>query len=281
MAQQPIQQLLVQTESFQVPTCKDTPVTFTSKSKTCDYIGDAGLYQPIAYDPEPSDMSGIPLDVVTQYILKRSITVSEYDNEANLWPQKPVPNTDILNVARNTFNWYYGYKLGGRTGYFISALQYGTTTGVLRQHAVRLNSSISCTSVPREQFPTPCGGPNPYTTQYSSNLAADLSALEVNICAPGDQGKVPWTISRDRQDIAEEVFIDVFLLLPRGTWDFADEAANFTIHCTSNSTRGYFELGNLRNINTFGELLDKWPEPKDIEKNFNDWTYNDDRPTAL
>ena len=37
------------------------------------------------------------------------------------------------------------------------------------------------------------------------------------------------------------------------------------------TTRGYFELGNNWNNNTYGPLLEHWPDPAEMAENFNDW----------
>jgi hypothetical protein len=42
------------------------------------------------------------------------------------------------------------------------------------------------------------------------------------------------------------------------------------VHCTSNSTRGYFELGNYHNGFVPSGLLETWPTPEDMAANFND-----------
>jgi hypothetical protein len=45
-----------------------------------------------------------------------------------------------------------------------------------------------------------------------------------------------------------------------------------TIHCTATTTRGYFELGNDWNNNTYGPLLAHWPDPAEMAENSNDWS---------
>jgi hypothetical protein len=39
----------------------------------------------------------------------------------------------------------------------------------------------------------------------------------------------------------------------------------------SNSTRGYFELGNYQNGFTPSGLLESWPTPEDMASDFNDY----------
>ena len=152
-----------------------------------------------------------------------------------------------------------------RCTYFVSALVNGTTTGVLRQHALRLNSTSQCTNVSPSEFPSTCSVDRPFVTSYKS-VSGDL---QIRICAPGAFDTNPWFISRDRQDISEELWIDTAVAL-NVDWGGAVPLGNFTLHCTSSTTRGYFELGNAQNGFNHGPLLAKWPEPEDMEKNFND-----------
>lgn len=81
-------------------------------------------------------------------------------------------------------------------------------------------------------------------------------------------------MSRSRQDIREELFIDVFEELELGMVDqqgFRNLTTDRTLHCTAFTTRGYFELGNYRNNQTWGPLLAKWPSYEDMTNDFNDY----------
>jgi hypothetical protein len=44
-----------------------------------------------------------------------------------------------------------------------------------------------------------------------------------------------------------------------------------TFLCKATTTRGYFEPGNDWNNNTYGPLLEHWPDPAEMAENFNDW----------
>lgn len=124
--------------------------------------------------------------------------------------------------------------------FFVSSAPNGTETGVLREHAIRLNSSVSCELIPQHKFPTPCPGPCPFHTSFSNRL------MGIRICVPGEYGVTPWSLSRNRQDISEELFIDLEDRTPGLT---SHESEPFTIQCKASTSRGYFELGNYRNAN--------------------------------
>jgi hypothetical protein len=165
------------------------------------------------------------------------------------------------------------------SGYFVSALPNNTVTGILRQHAMRLNSTVECTVIDESGFPLPCAGPNPLVFSYTSQNTPIFRDPEtfgnfiIDICVPRDSHNTPWTLSRNRQDISEDLFIKVHV--PYETyieWTYdggIDEAKNITVQCTANTTRAYFELGNIRNNFTAGPLIEKWPDNETLSNDFN------------
>ena len=164
--------------------------------------------------------------------------------------------------------------------YFSSALPVGSNTGVLRNLAIRMNTSIDCQLIPQSLFPATCSSentfyrgfsniandsdPNPY---YSGTLYPGHPRYRGRICAPGKEFKSPWKNTADRQDIHEDLWIDIEfsnLTAPkffRGYNVNLAERANFTQHCTSNSTLGFYELPNYWNNNTVGPLLTRVLSP--------------------
>jgi hypothetical protein len=165
---------------------------------------------------------------------------------------------------RQQFFWYGDYFDHYNRSYFVSAMENGTTTGVLREHVMRLNSSVQCNNVPSSEFPSPCSGTRPFTTSYNTEF------LDIRVCAPGEYGVYPWNLTRNQQDLPEELFIDVFVPY-NGTVFSGNFLLNFTIHCTAATTRGYFELGNYRNNFSYGPLIDQWPTDHESIYDFNDY----------
>lgn len=107
----------------------------------------------------------------------------------------------------------------------------------------------------------------------------DPKHITIRICAPGDYGKSPWTLSRDRQDITEELYVDVWFpgnatILPTyaGVVDYW--ISNFTTSCTTTTTRGYFELPNYRNDYLAQPLNDKWPDNETMWSEWNDYIFD-------
>lgn len=167
----------------------------------------------------------------------------------------------------NGFFWYYESTQPGSPTFFVSAVPNATTTGVLREHAMRLNSSVECTLIDRSAFPSACVGDLPLVKSFSRS-----SNMSIDICVPGDYSKNPWSLSRDRQNLTEELYVDVFVPYESKLNGYFDDTFyNFTAHCTANTSRGYFELGNYRNNYTAGPLIDKWPDNETMWKDFNDY----------
>ncbi|KAK0658726.1 hypothetical protein QBC41DRAFT_287500 [Cercophora samala] len=152
--------------------------------------------------------------------------------------------------------------------YFVSKMPMGTNTGMIRAHALRLNSSAPvCTDIPEQDFPSPCPGPKPFVTSMATEgLSVDLS---INICVPGNQSGDPWSVSWDRQEITEQLYVQV--RHPRSSPTSA--LYNTTMVCTVNTTRGFFELPNFHNDFTPGPLVDSIPSNGELMAPLDSWWY--------
>ncbi|GKZ18939.1 hypothetical protein AbraIFM66951_001899 [Aspergillus brasiliensis] len=246
-----IQSLLIKYEDTIIATCWKTTVW------TCDPWDIATV---VGLDPEPAALEYMPQSLAVQQVAKKTQLVSEQDVQPYLWPEQWTTISDHDAIERGTFLWYD--ETFPSEKYFVSALQNGTNTGVMPQHAIRLNSTSACEAVHPSEFPQTCPGDRPFV----ANLTAP-DTLDIRICAPGTFGQTPWTRSRDRQDISEELWIDVVPLLT----GFEINQSNFTLRCTTNTTRGYFEINNYRNGNNPGPLLEKWPSQEVLKHDFNDY----------
>ncbi|EOA84807.1 hypothetical protein ACJQWK_07108 [Exserohilum turcicum] len=253
--QQPIREGFVSTERVLVMTTGDNPAASDT------LFGKARRYMSLGYDAEPADIAMIPEGVVVQQLEKSLASLSMAEVPTHLWPDLQNPSPFELSNAP------YLKQLGPwarpDTGFFVAALPNGTTTGVLRQRAMRLNSTVRCTMIEKSVFPSICEGQAPFTASFRNESAQ----FGVRICVPGQRGKFPWRLSRSRQDAVEDIFVDV------DTVDEKEAPVSYTQHCSVKTTRGYFELGNYRNNNVPGALLDEWIEPDPFAKNakFNDY----------
>lgn len=173
----------------------------------------------------------------------------------------------------NTFEFYYGEgfaydeEQNDRGRYFTSSIVNGTTTGVLREHAIRMDSNVDCSLV--ESFVDKCAGDRPFTTNYTSH------ALEVSVCAEGSYDKYPWNRTRDRQEITERLWMRMKVNVDNlGDYDVFQtdltSAKSFTMRCDATSRRGWFEMGNYQNGHSHQPMLESWPSPDTMKNEFND-----------
>ncbi|KAI0014212.1 hypothetical protein F4779DRAFT_211979 [Xylariaceae sp. FL0662B] len=253
---QPLMSVLVTFEAIAATSCIDIPIT------GCSLFGP----ETVGSDPEPADMPRLQRDLVLQDVLGNIVTVSDVEPQSNLWPVNPNAGNWI---DAYTTPWYrrmffvYSSDFGKNPdGFFVAALENGTNTGVLREHAIRLNSSVHCERIQQSDFPSLCPGPRPLETHV------ERPGLNLSVCAPGNASQFPFTPSRHRQDVAEDLYINLEVSSNMTLYAYAD---NFTVHCTASTSRGYFELGNEQNHYVYGPLLDRWPDPNDIVENFNDF----------
>lgn len=254
-----IQSVLVEIESIRVVDCREAPINACSFWNVPSAVG---------LDPSPSDLEHAPQNMVVQHVAKKLQQVSDDDEQPYMWPDSPLLSTEEPNnEMRSTFTWYTGYTPGTRNGktYFVSSLKNGSNTGILREHAMRFNSSVNCETTPASDFPP---GDQPYVTNLSAPEIFDL-----RICVPGAYGRTRWNLTRDRQDITEELWVDVAVHDEYMMYEYTNKygTASYTQHCTARSTRGYFEVNNDHNGGQPGPLLDKWPSPEESATEYNDF----------
>lgn len=163
---------------------------------------------------------------------------------------------------------------GGTPPFWISAVPNGTATGVLAQHALRLNYTISCERLNAKGFPGICPGPRPFTASFSKNNSLYENGTDVGytsrVCVPGDYATSPWDNSRDKRTITEEIYLgmDVSDDLRNDVDSVSD--SSFAVRCEARTARGYFELGNAFNGMAPQPLLEKYPNGSESNR-FNNY----------
>jgi hypothetical protein len=227
-------------------------------------------------DPSLNGLSQLPLWPVVAEIRHRLSMQSGVEADPYLWAnhrdiqesglhayyesigQGYVPTMladPTLNADGNSFR---------RQPFWVSSLQVGTTTGAMRQHILQVNSSVTCQKVDVNEFPRNCSGDMPLVSHLSRQ--EDNMSTEVFICVPGDYGKSPWTKSRNAETITEELWLNKKF---DGKLASEDPDINSALHCTAQTTRGYFELGNVFSNEQSQPLVSEWPSPEE-ERNFSD-----------
>lgn len=228
----------MQSEELTVMTCYD--------NLACD--DEYSSPRLIGLEPWPNSVARVPLFPVMQSVSNEITTGIITDPNPYLWTD----NNDEGRVVGTHWNRTYPSTLEESSWFFkngepfqsqpfwTSSFPNGSTTGVLREHAMRLNSSVKCELIPPNEFPTPCPGDKPFVTGWSFSWDNDDNdGVSMSVCAPGDYTHTPWSHSRDRQDIREDLYVNASV-----TSDRKLPYDPFTLHCVAVTTRGYFELGN-------------------------------------
>jgi hypothetical protein len=280
--QQPLVQVLVRTETVYVATCDEDLKYMPHCSSYRPY--DYPRYRPksIGVDIEPAQMTQIYYVEMLPRITADLESVSLDQYQPNVWSdyattalQQHMSFDHTIAQATPLRDWVFrppGFSTFGNNKddwagarFFVSGMPSNATTGTLRQHAMRLNSSVGCSEIEKTAFPVPCPGEEPFTATYE--MPNDIS---VRVCVPGKLGVFPWTLSRNRQDIVEKLYLDMWDTGKNRAADSDGDDTNSTVRCEVKTTRGYFELGNLRNNATYGPLLEKWPDADVMAQDFND-----------
>ncbi|KAG9187419.1 hypothetical protein G6011_05290 [Alternaria panax] len=115
------------------------------------------------------------------------------------------------------------------------------------QYAPRINTAVTYANMTASEWPSQCvrDREGVFFAEYhgsSENYETHLTA-----CMPVNISKTPWNATHDRQDITEELYLNVT----------ADSARNFYYYrVTAKTSLGYFELPSAKNGYRAGPLLD-------------------------
>lgn len=259
----------VRVEEVKMATCNDVPYPKNNNNQACHELRSLG-YTVGGYDPEPADMALAPGNLVARRVRNQLPTLSNLDSLAHIWPSSNTAGAGDSWALELGDTFYYYQKTSIKSiPFYVSNFPQTFTTGVLREHALRFNSTASCEVVARASFPDVCPGPNPLAGQFRSQETQN------RFCVPGNSTLTPWTIDRGRQDIVEELWVDNYI--PYGsivtnissTFELPG-MDNMTVHCVARTTRAYFELPNNHNNGKAGQLLQDWPSRAELEADFDD-----------
>lgn len=284
----PLQQLLVRTETIRTVTCQDLPLSAYdtgnhSVPKSCyDYT-----YIQKAIDAKVGLMKNLPLWDIKEVVKMHLAADTGSEQQLRMWSLDQAGSYNFslgrLNQAYNA----YGGAFGGTLPFWVAAVPNGTTTGVISEHALRLNSSVSCERMGYDAIPEVCPGPRPLETNFTRSIpessywqSGPEYDYRIRVCVPGNISASPWDNSRDARTIHEEAYFG--LQVSNYTYQSVDTflGATFGVRCVVNTTRGYFELGNAFNDFTPQPLLEKYPRGKETEQ-YNDLAYSLYEPSRM
>ncbi|GLA91357.1 hypothetical protein AtubIFM57143_003379 [Aspergillus tubingensis] len=248
----PLQQLLVSEVTILVeslpskvtPLVSDADITGLSQVKSIETVGDTRSL----------------INYATQYDSQPNIwrTPDSVCNSSMSWAYSCVSNSNQGGIATQF------YPLRGNSS-FVSIPVNSATTGIISDHAFRFNTSVASEEVSDESYPDSCGGPGSFSASTLTNLSSlDASynvpssadgMMEVKVCALGDSQNFPWNLTRNRQDISEEVYIH-FNSVAMSFLTNGSRIASWTQRIRANTTAGYFMLPNYMNNYQTGPLLE-------------------------
>jgi hypothetical protein len=135
----------------------------------------------------------------------------------------------------------------GYMPFYFAPLLNGFSSGVYAepQYAPRINTTVEYTNITLEEYPSRCtpGREDVFFAEYRLRYA-HLAA-----CIPSNISSSPWAITHNRQDITEDLFLNV-------SSTYGDD--KYVLYrATAKSSLGYFELPSVHNGYNAGPLLDK------------------------
>ena len=143
---------------------------------------------------------------------------------------------------------------------FLAYLPSGFNTGLIRQFIPRMNSTITRQNVTDVEFPTGCESlPGAFYVNYAHpgvfNSTDYAGSWSIVVCMPTNQSTSPWQATRNRQDISEQLYLNI------STNSYFSDGTPYTalLEVTLRSTLGYFEMPNYFNGQIPGPLLEKDP----------------------
>lgn len=230
----------------------------TQKSVQLLVVEREGPPSPSSYVPD-ADIAGLS-QVNSTYAIgatRAAMDTAEYwDSQPNIWrrPENACNETSTWTSSCTTTPergaTFFWPLLGNST--FVSNLASTLNTGLAVNHAFRFNSSVDCVTVEESAYPQSCSGFTASTTLNPSSESGEDQIFKV--CVPGDMHRFPWNMTRNRQDISEELY---FHFNSAAASSLSNASSSFTRRCTANTTAGYFQLPNNQN-STFGPLLEEF-----------------------
>ncbi|CCC14053.1 unnamed protein product [Sordaria macrospora k-hell] len=166
-----------------------------------------------------------------------------------------IPRDSILDRIRDVLVHYHPADNAERNWHdpetgrlFASTVARHTTTGLFRQHAMRLNSTARCTHIEDDEFMAKCP---PSARNQDVSLRTFNGTLD--ICTGQDVEGNPWgNLERDGyfqiKNITEVAYVNM-------TLSKSYDSDQLILRCTGATTLGYFELGNHYNSGQHGPLV--------------------------
>jgi hypothetical protein len=159
--QQPIYQILVHVDLTAVTTCRDTRYQYKSRNAT-HCVGHRGSdYRPIGVDIEPAQMAHIYHPKFLPRLMSDLASISLDGEQPNLWSDymskmswlrsRSVGSATLDERYKSLRPWISRFASDSNElpKFFVTDLAANASTGVLREHIMRFNTSIQCKEIDR------------------------------------------------------------------------------------------------------------------------------------
>jgi hypothetical protein len=142
---------------------------------------------------------------------------------------------------------------------FLAQLPAGYNTGLIKQVAPRISSSVTRTVISADEFPEDCPSTTgAFYSRYEGALGSTRDGLigpglwGIEACMPDDQRLSPWSATRSKQQFSETLYLNMT----------ASEDSGYA-KIQIDTTAGYFQLPNYFNGQTPGPLIEDDPQNYD------------------
>jgi hypothetical protein len=138
----------------------------------------------MGWDIEPNQMSLTSQDDIFQHMVTELATVSLIDAKLYLWNNASDPTANrqmVKDVSSESF---------------VAGFEQATSTGTLRNHIMRLNSSVTCERIQRAEFPSVCGGDRSSGMSRMATVLLKFACREDSDCLHGPYREIDKTSSK-------------------------------------------------------------------------------------
>ena len=143
----------------------------------------------------------------------------------------------------------------------LHSFQQNYNTGLIKQSAPRINSSLVYERIEPSKFPfdrnKTLSAFYAHYSSYKPNATELSNSCNFEAYIPNNKTGSTFQASRDRQDVSEELYINITLFSPEDSRRSTTVSTTdqFIVKVTVRTTVGYFELPNYKNGGVAGDLI--------------------------
>ncbi|CAN9092997.1 unnamed protein product [Alternaria alternata] len=213
------------------------------------------------------------LNMIPVKVRSAMAATSNLSPQGRLWTSQPIKcgqavvKSDATELPMNCVlpNMAFG-NMSLLPDPFFAELPADYSTGLIRQYLPRMNSTAHRVVITEPEFPTNCADlPGAFYVRYAATNPNYITMTgwgnwSLEVCMPANLTQSPWRAVRTRQDITEELYLNISLVSADPMQQYVtpeDQGGMFRI--SLDTTLGYFELPNYMNGEQPGPLLNEDP----------------------